>query len=247
MWWKILLPLEQKLLKISRFLIKKQEPWLLEHIRNLYNRRLPHTPAIVTEIAIQLAGRAPEDKWFSSFFNRHKEVLDYCYLNKLGLERHQVDPIYSYNTSLSLAISSMNYIFYWKTPTICMRMPFFLRALLKPNESFLRHLKTSWKVLGAGKDRLRESITVVAKICAGGTALLLLINDSTTGSLQDLWVSDINSNENQAWLSSPPNDWNSDDIGFKLMGGFFTNNTQKKKLEGIGGHYLWTVIDFILL
>lgn len=63
---------------------------------------------------------------------------------------------------------------------------FFIRKITKVARIFLKDLKTSAKLLGAGRNRSREWITVAAIIYVDGIDLPpLLIYNSTFGSLQD--------------------------------------------------------------
>ena len=70
----------------SRFLNSKQEQQLLLHIRQLYDRCLPPTPAIMTNIAAQLGAKTPGHNWCSRFVQRHKSELDSRYLDGLDLD-----------------------------------------------------------------------------------------------------------------------------------------------------------------
>jgi hypothetical protein len=76
---------------------------------------------------------------------------------------------------------------------------FLIGRVTKAKRVFPKDQKASGKLLGAGQDGSREWISVTATICADGTTLPpLLIYDSTSGSIQDSWVQDFNSNEHQA-------------------------------------------------
>jgi hypothetical protein len=63
-----------------------EEQQLLSHIRDLFDRCLPPTPAIVSEIASQLGGKAPGHNWCSRFVERHGDELDSHFLNSLDLK-----------------------------------------------------------------------------------------------------------------------------------------------------------------
>lgn len=57
--WKGITTERTYIIEDSRFLNDQQEQQLLLHIRQLCDRCLPPTPAIVAEIAAQLGGRTP--------------------------------------------------------------------------------------------------------------------------------------------------------------------------------------------
>ncbi|PNS20972.1 Cell wall biosynthesis/cell cycle regulator smi1 [Sphaceloma murrayae] len=128
---------------------------------------------------------------------------------------------------------------------------FLLGKITKSKRVFPKDLKASEKLLGASQDGPREFITVVATICADGTALPpLLIYDSTSGSIQDSWVQDFNSNEHDAWFTSSPNGWTSDEIGFKWLEALFEKHTQDKarrdwRLLFVDGHGSHVTLKFL--
>jgi hypothetical protein len=128
---------------------------------------------------------------------------------------------------------------------------FLLGRITKTKRVFPKDLKASEKLLGAGQDGSRGWITVVATLCADGTTLQpLLICDSTSGSIQDSWVRDFNSNEHQAWFTSSPSGWTSDEIGFKWLEALFDENTQGKakrawRLLFVDGHGSHITLKFL--
>jgi hypothetical protein len=85
----------------KRLLNDQQEQQLLSHIRDLCDRCLPPTPAIVSEIASQIRGRAPGHNWCSRFVERHRDELGSHFLNSLGLERYQADSVTSFERYFS--------------------------------------------------------------------------------------------------------------------------------------------------
>jgi len=128
---------------------------------------------------------------------------------------------------------------------------FLLGRITKAKRVFPKDLWDSQKLLGAGQDGSREWITIVATICADGTVLPpLLIFDSTTGSIQDSWVQDFNSNDHQAWFTSSSSGWTSDEIGFKWLEGLFNKETHDKarrnwRLLFVDGHGSHVTLKFL--
>jgi len=128
---------------------------------------------------------------------------------------------------------------------------FLLGRITKAKRIFPKDLKSSERLLGAGQDGSREWITVVATICADGTTLPpLLTYDSISGSIQDSWVQDFRSNEHQAWFTSSPSGWTSDEVGFKWLKAMFDKNTQDKaardwRLLFVDGHRSHVTLKFL--
>lgn len=250
--WKGITTTRGQAAEDKQFLNNQQEQQLLLHIRQLCDHCLPPTPAIVAGIATQLGGRAPGHNWCSRFVKRHKDELDSWYLNSLDLERHQADSVASFEQYFSTVSAKMEE--YQILPENTYNMDekgFLLGRITKAKRVFPKDLKASGKLLGAGQDGSREWITVVATICADGTALPpLLIYDSTSGSIQDSWVQDFNSNEHQAWFTSSPSGWTSDDIGFKWLKALFNKHTQDKarrhwRLLFVDGHGSHVTLKFL--
>ena len=236
----------------KRFLNNQQEQQLIQHIRQLCDRCLPPTPAIVVDIASRLAGKTPGGKWCSRFVKRHKDALDSRYLNSLDLERHQADSVASYERYFSIIGEKMDE--YQVLPENTYNMDekgFLIGRITKAKRVFPKHLKASGKLLGVGQDGSREWITVMATICGDGTALPpLLIYDGTSGSIQDSWVQDFNSNEHDAWFTSSASGWTSDEIGFKWLEEFFDKKTRDKarrqwRLLFVDGHGSHVTLKFL--
>jgi hypothetical protein len=184
----------------------------------------------VGNIAAQLGGKAPRHNWCSRFVQRHKSELDSRYLDSLDLNRYEADSVASFERYFSVIGEKMEEYNILPENTYNMdEKGFLLGRITKAKRVFLKDLKASGKLLAAGQDGSREWITVVATICGDGTALPpLLIYDSTSGSIQDSWVQDFNSNEYDAWFTSSASGWTSDEIGFKWLEEFFDKKTREK-------------------
>jgi hypothetical protein len=121
----------------KRLLNDQQEQQLLSHIRNLCDRCLPPAPAIVSEIASQLGGRAPGYNWCSRFVEKHGDELDSRFLNSLDLERHQAVSVTSFERYFSTIGDKVKE--YGILPENTYNMDergFFLRGLPRLEESF---------------------------------------------------------------------------------------------------------------
>ena len=236
----------------KRFLNNHQEQQLIQHIRQLCDRCLPPTPAIVVNIASRLAGRTPGGKWCSRFVQRHRDALDSRYLNSLDLERHQADSVTSYERYFSTIREKMDE--YQILPENTYNMDekgFLIGRITKARRVFSKHLKASGKLLGAGQDGSREWITVIATICGDRTALPpVLIYKSTSGSIQDSWVQDFDSHKHDAWFTSSAIVWTSDEISFKWLEDFFDKKTRDKarrqwRLLFVDGHGSHVTLKFL--
>lgn len=250
--WKGVTSSRDQAVEDSRFLNSRQEQQLLSHIKHLCDRCLPPTPAIVANIAGQLGGKTPGHNWCSRFVQRHKSELDSRYLDSLDLNRHEADSTSSFETYFSVVGKKIEEYDILPENTHNMdEKGFLLGRTTKAKHVFPKDLKASGKLLAAGQDGSRERITVVATICGDGTALPpLLIYDSTSGSIQDSWVQDFDTNEHDAWFTSSASGWTSDEIGFKWLEEFFDKKTREKarrqwRLLFVDGHGSHVTLKFL--
>jgi hypothetical protein len=105
--WKGMTSSKDQVIEDSRFLNSQQEQQLLSHIKQLCDRCLPPTPAIVGNIAAQLGGKAPGHNWCSRFVQRHKSELDSRYLDSLDLNRHEADSVAPFERYFSVTGEKM--------------------------------------------------------------------------------------------------------------------------------------------
>ena len=250
--WKGVTVSRDQAIEDSRFLNSQQEQQLLLHIRQLGDRCLPPTPAIMANIAAQLGSSTPGHNWCSRFVQRHNSELDSRYLDNLDLDRHKSDFATSFEKYFSIVGTKMEEYSILPENTYNMdEKGFLLGRITKAKRVFPKDLKASGKLLGTGQDGSREWITVVATICGDGTSLPpLLIYKSTTGSVRDSWVQDFDSHEHDAWFTSSASGWTPDDIGFKWLVEFFDRKTRDKarrqwRLLFVDGHGSHVTLKFL--
>ena len=79
------------------------------------------------------------------------------------------------------------------------------------------HALKSERIIGASQDGSREFISLLACICADGTALPpALIYKGDSGDLQDLWVSDFEVGD-QAYFATTTNGWSCNNLGLQWL------------------------------
>lgn len=133
----------------KRSLNNQQEQQLIKHIRQLCDRCLPPTPAIVVNIASHPAGRMPGGKWCSLFVKRHKDRLDSRYLNSLDIERHQPDSLTSCEQFFSILGKKMEEYQILSENTYNMgQKGFLIGRITKAERFFPKDLEASEKLLG---------------------------------------------------------------------------------------------------
>jgi len=86
----------------------------------------------------------------------------------------------------------------------------------------------SGRITAAKQDGSREFISLLASICADGTALPpALIYKGASGDLQDTWLEDINEKD-QAFFASSANGWSSNAFGLAYLLQVFDPSTRAK-------------------
>ena len=84
------------------------------------------------------------------------------------------------------------------------------------------------RIMGASQDRSREFISLLACICANGTALPpALIYSGKSCDLQDTWVADVTAKD-KAYFVASSNGWSSNTLGLQWLEKVFIRHTKAK-------------------
>jgi hypothetical protein len=109
------------------------------------------------------------------------------------------------------------------------------------------------EVTASLQDGSREWITLLACVCADGSALPPgLIYQSTNSGIQSSWVEDIKAGKHSVQVSSSPSGWTNNDIGLAWLEQVFDRYTKAKArrsyrlliLDGHGSHVTMDFIDY---
>ena len=125
-----------------------------------------------------------------------------------------------------------------------------LGILTRSKRVFSKRLYEEGKIKAHIQDGNREWITLLACICADGSALApALIYQSDSGSIQDTWLQAL-SPEDRVYISSSPSGWTNNDIGLSWLKQVFDPSTNGKagrsyRLLILDGHGSHLTMDFI--
>lgn len=114
----------------------------------------------------------------------------------------------------------------------------------------LDHLRRK-KLLGASQDGSREFISLLACICADGTALPPgLIYQGDSGDMQDTWLEDFDHSSDKAYFATSSKGWTCEDLGMSWLEIIFDRHTKKKagysyRLLLVDGHSSHVNLRFI--
>ena len=115
-----------------------------------------------------------------------------------------------------------------------------------------KHLQSK-KTLGKAQDGSREFISLLATICADGTALAPgLIYQGSTHDLQDTWLEDYDHSSDEAYFAASPKGWTNEELGLSWLKKIFEAPTRSKAgnskrlliVDGHSSHLNMKFIDY---
>jgi hypothetical protein len=130
---------------------------------------------------------------------------------------------------------------------------FLLGITTRSKRVFSRQLYESKEARQAIQDGSREWISLLACICADGSAIdPALIYQAASGSLRSSWVEEINPQEHSAFIISSPSGWTNNEICLAWLEQVFNRCTEKKArqsyrlliLDGHGSHVTMEFINY---
>jgi hypothetical protein len=94
---------------------------------------------------------------------------------------------------------------------------------------FSKRLYEEGKIKAHIQDGNSEWITLIACICANGSALdPAIIYQSASGSLQDSWLQAFDPNVHRAHFASSPSGWTNNNVGLAWLKQVFDRSTKAK-------------------
>nr|POE44882.1 hypothetical protein CFP56_78934 [Quercus suber] len=185
--WRKVTVSAQESAQNQQLLSQQQEKSLVEYINKLSEQGLPPTPSMVNHFAADIVGKLPGKNWSSRFLKRWQNQLESRYLKPLDAVRKKVDSMAEYKAYFDLIKAKIDQ--YDVVPENIYNMDekgFLLGFLTKAKRIFSKQAFESKRMLGNIQDGNREWITIIATICADGTAIApALIYKGSTGNLQD--------------------------------------------------------------
>ena len=128
---------------------------------------------------------------------------------------------------------------------------FLIGVLNRSKRVFSRRMWEQKEVKAALQDGSRAWITLLACICADGSALPPgLIYEAANKAIQSDWVEDIKAGKHNVFVSSSPSGWTNNDIGLAWLEQVFDRYTKAKarrsyRLLIVDGHGSHITQDFI--
>ena len=229
-----------------------QERELIEYITKLHFEGLAPTREMVRNFGTEMAGRELSKRWVDRFIDRHHDELFTRWGPSIDRVRHQADSLDKYDSYFDLLYEKIaEYEIEQRLSWNMDEKGFMIGVLGRTKRVFS---KQSWVKKGVRapiQDGNREWITVLACVCADGSALPPgLIYQAKNGAIRDTWVADITAGEHPVHVTSSPSGWTNNDIGLSWLEDVFDRYTKEKcrrsyRLLILDGHGSHLTMDFI--
>jgi hypothetical protein len=206
---------------------------------------------MIRRFGSDIAKRELGKSWVDRYIKRHEVDLISRWATGIDRSRHQADSQSKYSLYFELLRSKLSQYDIEPHNTYNMdEKGFMLGILTRSKRVFSKILYEEGKIKAHIQDGNREWITLLACICADGSALEpSLIYQSTSGSIQDTWLQALRP-EHRVYIASSPSGWTNNDIGLSWLKRVFDRSTKEKagrsyRLLILDGHGSHLTIDFI--
>ena len=229
-----------------------QEAELVKYIKELTERRLPPTRAMIRNFACIIGKTEVSDSWVTRFINRNKDQLTSRWTSAMDSVRHKADSPSKYGSYFELLQRKIAE--YDVEPEHTYNMDekgFAIGVVGRSKRIFSKDAYEKKRVTAALQDGNREWVTVLAAVCADGSALPPGIIYPAAGKVvQASWVKDIDTGKHSVHFTTSPSGWTNDDIGLAWLEQIFDCYTKPKirrkwRLLIVDGHGSHLTMDFI--
>ena len=232
----------------------QQEIELVKYINELTNRHLSPTREMVQNFASAVAESPCSERWVSRFLNRYLHQLNPQFVTGMDSSRHYADSEAKYNLYFNLlqhTIAKYNI-----TPRHTYNMDekgFAIGVLTRSLRIFSRASWAKKKVRQSLQDGNREWVSLLACICADGTALPPgVIFASKNSTIRARWVAEIDPETEPIHATSSPSGWTNNEIGLSWLKQVFDRYTKAKArqsyrlliVDGHGSHLTREFIEY---
>lgn len=204
----------------------------------------------VLDISRREAGKA----WVDCFLKRHDISIVLKSTTAIDSSRKRADLAFKYKLYFELLRDKIDQYDIQLRLTYNMDEKGFLIGILsRVKRIFSRSRYETGELKQIIQDGNREWITIIACICADGTALTLsLIYQAVSDNIQDTWLQDFDPNIYQACFTSSPTGWTNSELGLQWLIQVFDRETKQKArkayrlliFDGYRSHISMKFIDF---
>ena len=238
----------------NRKLNDQQEYDLLKYIKRLTARHLPPTRTMVQNFASTVAQGRVSESWVTRFLHRHQDQLTSQWTSAMDSNRHNAESGYKYKLYFDLLQQKITEYNIEPAHTYNMdEKGFAIGVLGRTKRIFSRRQYEKKEVRQARQDGSREWVSLLAAICADGTALPPgIIFASKNSTIQSHWVADIEAGTHSIHVASSSTGWTNNDIGLAWLEQVFDRYTKPKArlkyrlliVDGHGSHLTQAFIEY---
>ncbi|KAL5400226.1 hypothetical protein PMIN03_013118 [Paraphaeosphaeria minitans] len=230
----------------------QQEQELVQYIKGLTERHLPPTREMIQNFASTIAKEPVSESWVTRFINRHSIHLISQWTVGMDSNRHKADSEDKYHLYFNYLHSKIDQYQIDPRHTYNMDEKGFLIGILGRSKRIFRMWEKK-EVRASLQDRNRAWITLLACICADGSALPpSLIYEAANKGIQSAWVDEIRAGEHEVFITSSPSGWTNNDTGLAWPEQVFDRCTKEKTrqsyrlliLDGHGSHITMNFINY---
>jgi hypothetical protein len=222
-------------------LTPQQEEELVAYIRELTGRHSAPTREMIRNFASAVADSPCSDRWVSRFLNRHHINLISKWVTGMDSNRHHAESEDKYRMYFDLLYQKI--VEYDLEPAHTYNMDekgFAIGVLGRSKRIFDRRAWEKGEVRQSLQDGNREWVSLLACICADGTALPPgIIFASKNSTIQARWVAEIDPETQPIHVTSSPTGWTNNDIGLAWLTQVFDRYTKRKALQ----NYRLLIVD----
>jgi hypothetical protein len=191
--------------------------------------------------------------WVDRFCVRNKEDLISRWSTGIDRNRHAADSLYKYDLYFNLLRDIHDKYLIEPRDTWNMdEKGFMIGILSRSKRIFNRPLWEAHAVRQAIQDGNRDWVSLIACICADGSAIdPALIYPSTIGNIQDTWVEDIDPDRYPAFITLSESGWSNNEIGLAWLEHVFDRQIKHRCgrwrlliVDGHGSHLTMAFIDY---
>jgi hypothetical protein len=196
------------------------------------------------------------EAWVNRFVRRHGDHLVSKGTSGIDSQRHNADSRANYKLYFDHLHSKM--LQYEIQPHNTYNMDekgFMIGITTRSKRVFSRRQWERKEVTAALQDGSREWVTLLATVCADGTALPPgIIYQSDNSTLQAPWVAEIDTEKHNCFVSSSPSGWTNNELGLAWLEQVFERCTKQKArlgrdwrrliLDGHGSHLTFEFLEY---
>jgi hypothetical protein len=236
----------------QQLLHPRTEIELVQYLRSLTERHLEPSRQMLIHIITPFCAWPPSESWITRFLQRHHDALENFWQSPMATVRHDADNYERYCLYFDLLHGKIEEHNVLPENTYNMDEKGFMIGVIKNGKRiFDKALFGKKQHQQSSHDGNREWFTVVAAVCADGTALPpCVIIPTPSSEVQQLWVQEIDPRYNSVHFTTSHNGWTNNDLGLAWLRDLFEPHTKpksqaQKRLLILDGHASHITKDFM--